>query len=88
MEEDIKELQERLVQTCLDFIVEKNLQEVWGVEFNVYNLPDSVPSREWKSGTDSFIRLEAMGISKFQVNGKTISSLPMRVTLGENRKKL
>lgn len=39
---DIKELQQKLVQTCIDFIKEKNLTDIDAVSFNVDGLEDSI----------------------------------------------
>lgn len=58
--DDIKELQQRLVQTCIDFIKEKNLTDIEGVRFNVDGLEDSIEFGEWTPGMDSYIGVEGL----------------------------
>lgn len=54
-------LQERLVQTCIDFINEhkddKQVKEIEMVEFNVDNLQESAKHGEWQACTDSYCSL-------------------------------
>ena len=57
---DIKELQEKLVQTCIDFIKEKNLTDIDAVRFNVDGLEDGILFGEWTSGMDSYIGVEGL----------------------------
>lgn len=51
-------LQERLVQTCIDFINEhkddEQAKEIQMVEFRADNLQESAKYGEWQSCTDSF----------------------------------
>jgi hypothetical protein len=58
--EDIKDLQERLVQCCIDFIKERNLTEIWGINLSVDGLPESVEFGEWMGSTDSHITIEGL----------------------------
>ena len=58
--DDIKELQKRLVQTCIDFIKEKNLTDIDAVRFNVDGLEDSIEFGEWTPGMDSYIGVEGL----------------------------
>lgn len=54
--EDIKELQQRLVQTCIDFIKERNLTDIDEVSFNVDGLERySIEFGEWVAHMDSHI---------------------------------
>ena len=57
---DIKELQVRLVQTCVDFIKERNLTDIDAVRFNVDGLEDSIEFGEWTPGMDSYIGVEGL----------------------------
>ena len=57
---DIKELQEKLVQTCIDFVKEKNLTDIDMVRFNVDGLEDSIEFGEWTPGMDSYIGVEGL----------------------------
>lgn len=54
---DANELQNRIVQLCIDFIQERNLTDIDEVCFGVDGLKDSVQYGEWCSGTDSSISL-------------------------------
>ena len=58
--DDIKELQSRLVQCCIDFIKERNLTDIWGVGFNVDGLTDAIEFGEWTPGMDSYISVEGL----------------------------
>lgn len=54
--EDIKELQQRLVQTCIDFIKERNLTDIDEVSFNVDGLERyAIECGEWVAHMDSHI---------------------------------
>lgn len=55
-----KDLQERLVQTCLDFIREKGDKYIWRVEFTADELQESAKEGKWMPCTDSFITLEGI----------------------------
>lgn len=54
---DIKELQEKLVQTCIDFINERGLEDVEEVAFNVDSLQVSAKIERWHPATDSTINV-------------------------------
>lgn len=58
--DDIKELQQRLVQTCIDFVKEKNLTDIDMVRFSVDGLEDSIEFGEWTPGMDSCIGVEGL----------------------------
>ena len=58
--DDIKELQSRLVQCCIDFIKERNLTDIWGVGFNVDGLTDAIEFGEWTPSMDSYISVEGL----------------------------
>lgn len=55
-----RELQARLVQTCLDFIKEKGDKYIWRVEFTADSLQESAKDGRWMPCTDSFIELEGL----------------------------
>lgn len=81
---DIMELQHRLVQTCIDFIKEKNLTDIDAVRFNVDGLEDSIEFGEWTPGMDSYIGVEGLQdktcIGK---GGKPYKSHRVRKFIGE-----
>ena len=58
---DIKELQVRLVQTCIDFVKEKNLTDIDMVRFNVDGLTgNAIEFGEWVAAMDSYIGVEGL----------------------------
>ena len=75
--DDIKELQKKLVQTCIDFIKEKNLTDIVAVRFNVDGLEDSIEFGEWTPGMDSYIGVE--GLQEETYVGKSGESYSFRV---------
>lgn len=67
---DIKELQERLVQTCVDFVKEKNLTDIDMVRFNVDGLTgNAIEFGEWVPAMDSYIGVE--GLQEDTYTGKS-----------------
>ena len=61
MDKIAAKLQERLVQTCIDFINEhkddEQVKEIQMVEFRADNLQESVKYGEWHPCTDSYCAL-------------------------------
>lgn len=58
---DIKELQQRLVQTCIDFVKEKNLTDIDMVRFSVDGLTgNAIEFGEWVAAMDSYIGMEGL----------------------------
>lgn len=56
--EQTRELQDILVQTCIDFINENKLKDVDAVYFSADSLQESARFNEWTPSTDSFLTLE------------------------------
>ena len=54
-----KELQERLVQTCIDFVNEKGIDYLWAVYFRADSINESARFGEWTPATDSYIQIES-----------------------------
>ena len=75
--EDIKELQQRLVQTCIDFVRTRNLTDIDAVRFNVDGLEDAINFQEWTPGMDSYIGVE--GLQEDTYIGKSDDSYTFRV---------
>lgn len=81
--EHITELQERLVQTCIDFINEKGLDDIYLVEFNADALADSAKEGKWTGDTDSWIAVDGIQKHKFlRESGKEIE-ITERYRIGE-----
>ena len=75
---DIKELQERLVQTCIDFVKEKNLTDIDMVRFNVDGLTgNAIEFGEWVPAMDSYIGVE--GLQEDTHTGKSGKPYTFRV---------
>lgn len=59
--EDIKELQERLVRTCIDFIRERKLTDIYEVGFSVDGLErNALEFGEWVPEIDSYISVAGL----------------------------
>lgn len=75
---DIKELQVRLVQTCVDFIKERNLTDIDMVRFNVDGLTgNAIEFGEWVPAMDSYIGVE--GLQEDTYTGKSDKPYTFRV---------
>ena len=71
----IEELQEILMQTCIDYINKYGLTDIWGVYFQADNLSASAKFGEWTPSTDSSISVEGIGTHKFiRENGEEWST--------------
>lgn len=81
--DDIKELQQRLVQTCIDFIKEKNLTDIDAVRFNVDGLEDSIEFGEWTPGMDSYIGVEGLQDESYLDRYDESYSFRVRKFIGE-----
>ena len=58
--EQTKELQDILVQACIDFINENELRDIDVVYFSADSLQESAGCNKWTPSTDSFLTLEGM----------------------------
>lgn len=76
-EKKAKRLQERLVQTCIDFLKEEGDNDIWAVEFNVDDLQESKEHGQWCPSSDSYIRLIGL---KFKNED---DKFPKHITLAE-----
>lgn len=53
--ENVKELQEKMVQLCLDYMIEHNLNDIDEISFSADMLQESKEYGEWTPATDSYI---------------------------------
>lgn len=64
MDKIAAKLQEKLVQTCIDFINEhkddEQVKQIETVEFNADNLQESAKHGEWHACTDSYCGLHGI----------------------------
>ena len=81
--EHIKELQEILVQTCLDYINKHGLTDIYSVSFNADELAYSVKHGKWQPATDSYIKVEGIRYQNHILkNGETFR-MPCTYIIGE-----
>lgn len=82
-EEHIKELQERLVQTCIDYINEKGLKDIWSVSFNADSLFESAEYGSWQPCTDSYINVKGLCHENHKRKDGSIFKMPYWYDIGE-----
>lgn len=71
---DVKELQEKLAQVTINFIKERNLNDIWGVYFSIDGLEDdAIKYGEWVPTMDSCISVE--GLQKQEPRGWRVRKL-------------
>lgn len=81
---NIKELQQQLVQTCIDFVRTRNLTDIDAVRFTVDGLEDSIEFCEWTPGMDSFITVTGLQeMTCTDKSGKPYKSHRVRKFIGE-----
>ena len=82
--EHIKELQEILVQTCLDYINKHGLTDIYSVSFNADELAYSAKQGKWHPATDSYIRVEGIRIENRRRKNGEIIQIPYTYVIGES----
>lgn len=81
--EHISELQDILVQTCINYINKNGLTDIWAIHFNVDSLQASAEEGCWCPVSDSYIRVEGVRNSRYiRKNGEEFK-LPFTYTIGE-----
>ena len=81
---DIKGLQERLVQTCIDFIKENNLTDIDMVRFNVDGLTgNAIEFGERVPAMDSYIGVEGLQEDTYTDKSGDRYTLRVRKFIGE-----
>ena len=81
--EHIKELQEILVQTCIDYINKHGLTDVYSVSFNADELAYSAKYGKWQPATDSYIKIEGIRFQNHRRKNGEIFQMPYRYIIGE-----
>ena len=79
----IKELQEILVQTCIDYINKNGLTDIYSVSFNADSLAESAEYGSWQCCTDSYIRIDGIRAQRRKRKNGEIDEFPYRYTIGE-----
>ena len=79
---NIRELQEILVQTCIDYMKKYNLTDIDEINFSVNGLSgDSYREGKWMPSTDSSIEVIGIEYEKFTLNSKEYK-MPVRALIG------
>ena len=81
--EHIQELQEILVQTCLDFINKYGLTDIYSVSFTADELAYSAKHGKWQPATDSYIKVEGIRYQNHRLENGEIYKMPYRYDIGE-----
>lgn len=79
----IKELQEILVQTCIDYINKNGLTDIYSVSFNADSLAESAEYGSWQPCTDSYIRVDGISAQRRKRKNGEIDEFPYRYEIGE-----
>ena len=82
--DNTKELQEILVQTCIDYIKKHNLTDIDTVRFNVDGLGESVKEGKWSSFSDSYLGLFGIGFDCLERKDGEINSVPITYYIDES----
>ncbi len=79
----IKELQNLLVQTCIDYINKNGLTDLYCVCFNADSLNESAKWGSWQPCTDSYIKVEGLGVENYKRKDGGVFKMPYRYKIGE-----
>ena len=81
--EHIKELQEILVQTCIDYINSHGLTDIDTVFFRADCLASSAEFGKWHPATDSYIKVEGVRFQRHRLKNGEIFKMPYRYDIGD-----
>ena len=81
-QEDIKGLQQVLVQAAIDYIKEHSLSDIDAINFHVDGLSDSIKEGKWMSGTDSSIQVDGIHDLKYERKNGDVIKMPERYVIG------
>ncbi len=79
----IKNLQEILVQTCIDYINKNGLTDIYAVRFSADDLAESSKWGSWQPCTDSYIKIEGLKKDRYLTKNGDVFEMPYRYTIGE-----
>lgn len=79
----INELQDLLVQTCIDYIQEHDLTDIYSVHFSVDDLQESVKYGGWQSSTDSYIGVKGIKSTVYERKNGEEFNMPETYLIGE-----
>lgn len=80
----LDELHRVLVQTCIDFIKEKGLKDVYSVSFSADSLQESAEYGTWCPATDSFLEVDGLKNEPYTKKDGKETKIPYRVKIGES----
>ena len=79
----IKELQEILVQTCIDYINKNKLTDIYSVHFSADDLNTSAEYGSWQPCTDSYIKVKGLRAERRRRKNGEIFEMPYTYDIGE-----
>ena len=82
--DDIRELQDVLMQTCIDYIKEHNLTDVASVLFSVDDIQPSVEEGKWIGFTDSYCSCKGIKWGKYRRKDNTTIEIPEYYLIDES----
>lgn len=80
--EHIKELQEILVQTCIDYISKNKLTDIYSVSFYADDLNTSAEEGKWVSATDSSIHIKGLASHNYKKKNGEIFTIDESYDIG------
>ena len=83
-DETMNELHHILVQTVIDYINEKKLENVEAISFSADGLLESADYGYWTPATDSFLTLEGMVDKEYTDSDGVKRTIPSRVEIGKS----
>lgn len=82
-QENIDELHNILVQTCLDYMVVHGLTDIDEIQFSADGLSSSYEYKEWTPGTDSSLTVIGLENEKvFNITRNKEYEMPVRKIIG------
>lgn len=78
-QEHINELHHILIQTCLNYMIERGLTDIDEIQFFASGLSSSYEYGEWTPATDSYL-----GVIGLQIEEDCKFNLPVRRMIGES----
>lgn len=76
-------LQELLVQTCIDYINENELTDIYSVSFNADSLNESAKYGSWQPCTDSYIKVKGITNENYKTKNGEIIKMPSTYLIDE-----
>ena len=81
-QEDIKKLQEILVQTVIDYARKHDLSDIDGIDFTADGLKESISNGQWVPCTDSAICVQGRKYQCLERKNGDVDKIPYRFIIG------